>query len=340
MKHAKFPYLLAIFPLMLLFVGCVPHGVESGADELEAVSDSLAEATRLSDTVRSSASDRSHLSFGSSGEALEYMRRSPERDRYMAGILPQMAKDQLDYCVRLLNNTHDGFIVVDKDRMKVILFDRYGVERHSYGMACAKNYGSKHKKADSRTPEGFFEVEGIYDSTDWLFTDDNGVQSPKKGQFGPRFIRLKTPISSQIGIHGTCAPWSIGGRSSHGCIRITNENILELVKLVEKGMPVIVSPGRKDMAVNMREGYDIPSISTLPGRARACAKEPAPEELSVKAESDSVISYPEVTHPESSPETTAPGSSSPDYSPEESTETPSDPVPVLSDSAPLAGISR
>ena len=68
-------------------------------------------------------------------------------------------------------------------------------------MACAKNYGTKHKKADSRTPEGFFEVEGIYNSTDWLYTDDDGVTSKKKGQFGPRFIRLKIPVTSQIGIH-------------------------------------------------------------------------------------------------------------------------------------------
>ena len=129
-------------------------------------------------------------------------------------------------------------------------------------MACAKNYGSKHQKADSRTPEGFFSAQGVYDSTDWLFTDDNGVTSKKRGQFGPRFIRLRTPVTSQIGIHGTCAPWSIGARCSHGCIRITNEQIMELVEYVEVGMPIIVSPGLKDTKVNMAEGYDIPWIST------------------------------------------------------------------------------
>ena len=235
--------------------------------------------------------------FYSAEEAKEYMRTSPHSERYMKGILPSMADDQLDYCTRLLNNTHDGFIVVDKNRMKVILFDKYGVERRSYGMACAKNYGTKHKKADSRTPEGFFDVEGVYDSTDWLFTDDNGVQSPKKGQFGPRFIRLRTPVSSQIGIHGTCAPWSIGGRSSHGCIRIKNENILELVELVEKGMPVIVTPGRRDMEVNAREGYAVASISTVPGRkALEIPDGPAASAESATEASDSSVT----TAPESS----------------------------------------
>lgn len=200
--------------------------------------------------------------FKSIKEALDFMNKSIHSDKYSEGILPQMAKDCLLYASKLLNSPYQRFIVVDKHRMRVILFDKYGREEKSYRMACAKNYGSKHQKADSRTPEGFFSAQGVYDSTDWLFTDDNGVTSKIKGQFGPRFIRLKTPVTSQIGIHGTCAPWSIGARCSHGCIRIKNEQILELIEYVEVGMPIIVSPSLKDTKVNKAEGYDIPWIST------------------------------------------------------------------------------
>ena len=200
--------------------------------------------------------------FATASEAIEFMKNSGDWDKYSEGIILQMTNDYLKYAQKLLNSPYDRFIVVDKHRMRVILFDRYGREEKSYRMACAKNYGSKHQKADSRTPEGFFSAQGVYDSTDWLFTDDNGVTSKKRGQFGPRFIRLRTPVTSQIGIHGTCAPWSIGARCSHGCIRITNEQIMELVEYVEVGMPIIVSPGLKDTKVNMAEGYDIPWIST------------------------------------------------------------------------------
>lgn len=200
--------------------------------------------------------------FANTGEARAYMASSVDSSKYAAGILPQMAKDCLPYAEKLINSRYGRFIIVDKWAMKVRLFDRYGRMEQEYKMACAKNFGTKHKKADSRTPEGFFSVEGTYDSTDWLFTDDDGVTSDKKGQFGPRFIRLRIPGTSQIGIHGTCAPWSLGGRVSHGCIRIANENILELVTLVEKGMPVIVNPGRRDTRVNMEEGYEIPWISS------------------------------------------------------------------------------
>lgn len=205
----------------------------------------------------------SSLHFTSSQDAIDYMKHSPHSAEYEAGILPQMAEDVLPYAERLLNNVHDGFIVVDKARMKVIKFDKYGVEKACYGMACAKNYGTKHKGWDCRTPEGFFSVKKIQNSEGWHFVDENGVESKKTGEFGPRFIRLNTPVTNSVGIHGTCAPWSIGGRRTHGCIRIKNENIMKLVEMVDSGMPVIVSPGKKDMAVNKNEGYNVPVVKTV-----------------------------------------------------------------------------
>ena len=208
-----------------------------------------------------------YYTFSTPISAIEFMMASENSDEYARGILPQMANEELSYVEKLLNNEHDGFIVVDKSRMKVIKFNRFGVEEESFGMACAKNYGTKHKTGDSRTPEGFFSVKQIQNSTDWHYVDDNGNVSEKTGEFGPRFIRLSIPGITCIGIHGTAAPWSIGGRRSHGCIRLTNENIMKVVEMVEPGMPVIITPGKKDMAVNKSEGYDIPSISTIPGQS-------------------------------------------------------------------------
>ena len=204
------------------------------------------------------------LGLSTPSEVREYMSNLPDASRYAGGVLESMAENAPEYASKILGSAFDKFLVVDKARMKVLLYDRYGQVIRDYDMACAKNYGTKHKKADSRTPEGFFSVEGKYDSTDWLFTDDEGVTSKKKGQFGPRFIRIKTPITSQIGIHGTCSPWSIGHRTSHGCIRILNENILELVNLVDVGMPVIVLPGKRDRQANRDEGYEIPYFPTAP----------------------------------------------------------------------------
>lgn len=200
--------------------------------------------------------------FDDKHDIINWLDSSKDAANYKGGIMRVIAENVPDYADKLIASTFSKFIVVDKASMRVILYNKYGHLIKAFDMACAKNYGTKHKKADSRTPEGFFSAEGVYDSTDWLFTDDNGVTSKKKGQFGPRFIRIRIPGTSQIGIHGTCAPWSIGHRVSHGCIRLTNENILELVKDVEPGMPIIVLPGKRDRAVNREEGYRVEYFPT------------------------------------------------------------------------------
>jgi len=199
--------------------------------------------------------------FSTSDEALKFMRNSGHWDKYSHGIIVRMASENLPYAEKLLNSKYPRFIVVDKGSMRVLLYDKYGCKLKQYRMACARNYGTKHAKGDSRTVEGFFSAEGIYDSTKWLYVSDSGVVSRIPGQFGPRFIRLKTPITRAIGIHGTCAPWSIGRRCSHGCIRLSNEDILDLVKYAEKGMPIIVNPGPRDIAVNKHEGHHVSWIT-------------------------------------------------------------------------------
>lgn len=191
-------------------------------------------------------------------QILEYLEAHRETDKYNGGIFRTILENVPSYAARLVNNKKDKFIIVDKASLNVILYDCYGHKIISYGCAGSRNYGTKHTKGDSRTPEGFFHVQGKFDSTDWLFTDDNGYTSDKKGQFGPRFIR----ITRQIGIHGTGSPWSIGHRVSHGCIRLTNDDIMDLYPRVEKGMPVIILPGKKDRAVNREEGYYVPYFPT------------------------------------------------------------------------------
>ncbi|MDE7181094.1 MAG: L,D-transpeptidase [Muribaculaceae bacterium] len=230
--------------------------------------------------------------FKDSDEAMEFLANRDDASLFKGGIIPVMAKHTPLYAAKLMTQLekYSSFIIVDKASMRVILYDKYGQVIKAYDMACAKNYGTKHKKADARTPEGFFSLEGRYNSTDWLFTDDDGKTSDKKGQFGPRFLRIKTPVTMQIGIHGTGSPWSIGHRTSHGCIRITNENIMELYDLVEIGMPVIILPGKRDRAVNRKEGYDIPYFPTAPKYAmseeekKLKPEEQKPENSEVKDE--------------------------------------------------------
>ena len=220
------------------------------------------------DTVERQPAEVPRVLTKETSDLLEYMDTCADAPKYAQGILRRMAYDSPEYTRKLLNTTYSHFIIVDKQAMQLALFDRFGREELRYGIACGKNYGTKSRKGDCRTSEGFFSAEGIYDSTDWLYTDDNGRTSKKKGQFGPRFVRLLIPETRAIGIHGTCAPGSIGRRTSHGCVRVKNENILELVKHVTIGMPVIVSPSDKDMAVNSQEGRYVAQVTINPSSRR------------------------------------------------------------------------
>jgi hypothetical protein len=55
--------------------------------------------------------------------------------------------------------------------------------------------------------------------------------------FGTRFLALNVPWGG-YGIHGTNQPWSIGGYTSHGCIRMRNKDIEELYEWIPVGTPV------------------------------------------------------------------------------------------------------
>lgn len=57
------------------------------------------------------------------------------------------------------------------------------------------------------------------------------------GPFGVRWMRLSVPWGG-YGIHGTDNPSSIGTAASHGCVRMYNEDVIELYDLVEIGTPV------------------------------------------------------------------------------------------------------
>ena len=272
----------SILPIIISFIGltlasCMSQtsknkSAENGSDSVASIIDSTAvtDSVAVIDTLAADTITPPPLPalFATPAQALAFMTDEQWKPFFEGSILPQMVRDYFPYAQKLLKNRYERFIVVDKYTMRVKLFDRYGRLLRSHKMACGRNYGTKHEKADERTPEGFFSVEGIYDSTDWLFVDDNGVKSDIKGQFGPRFVRLRIPGTTQIGIHGTCSPRSLGWRCSHGCIRITNEQIMEFVEFVEPGMPVIVNPGRIDTRTNLEEGYDIPWISTQPDTAR------------------------------------------------------------------------
>ena len=136
-------------------------------------------------------------------------------------------------------------IVVSKQDMRLRVYDYKGTRLMDYGIACGKNFGQKHKVGDMKTPEGMFFVQSIEDASERTHDFGDG-RGEIQGAYGPYFIRLDTPGNKGIGIHGTHDPLSIGTRATEGCIRLNNNDLVELVNVVRPGMMVLVTTSFED----------------------------------------------------------------------------------------------
>ena len=56
------------------------------------------------------------------------------------------------------------------------------------------------------------------------------------------FLGLNVPWG-KFGIHGTQDPYSLGWASSHGCIRMNNNDVSELYKIIPVGTKVVIVNG-------------------------------------------------------------------------------------------------
>ncbi|CFX82111.1 L,D-transpeptidase catalytic domain [Syntrophomonas zehnderi OL-4] len=84
------------------------------------------------------------------------------------------------------------------------------------------------------------------------------------GPFGARWMRLSIPFGG-YGIHGTNNPSSIGKAVSHGCIRMYNNDVIELYDLVPIGTPVnITGVVRRIRRLKMgSKGNDVSEVQEL-----------------------------------------------------------------------------
>jgi len=88
-----------------------------------------------------------------------------------------------------------------------------------------KTYTVAVGKASTPTPKGTFKII-------------NRAVNPG-GPFGTRWLGLNAP-NGDYGIHGTNDPSSIGKNISNGCIRMFNNQVIELSNLVPIGTVVTI----------------------------------------------------------------------------------------------------
>ncbi len=126
------------------------------------------------------------------------------------------------------------YLVLGHDKAK-----RYGIGVGRYGFQWSgiAKVGRKQKWPDWHPPKEMIERE----------LKKYGRKLPEKMPGGPNNpLGARAMYLYQNGkdtlyrIHGTNAPWSIGRAVSSGCIRLRNEDVIDLYKRVKVGAKVIV----------------------------------------------------------------------------------------------------
>ena len=69
---------------------------------------------------------------------------------------------------------------------------------------------------------------------------DNPVYGPVAFGTNARSVLTDWPGGGYIGIHGTNEPELLPGRVSHGCVRLRNEDIVALSRLMPVGTPLTI----------------------------------------------------------------------------------------------------
>jgi lipoprotein-anchoring transpeptidase ErfK/SrfK len=91
-------------------------------------------------------------------------------------------------------------------------------------------------KPSTPTPHGSFYV--IDRLTDLAYGGEYGPLAFGTSAKSP--VLTDWPGGGVVGIHGTNEPERVPGHPSHGCIRMSNANILRLARLLQVGTPVTI----------------------------------------------------------------------------------------------------
>jgi len=139
----------------------------------------------------------------------------------------------------------DYYIIVRKSAFTLDVYKDTTLVK-SYPCAVGLHKNDKQEEDDYRTPEGNFYVVSIHASSHWEHDFIGDGLGPIKGAYGPWFYRLYTEADSTnsgltwkgIAIHGTHLPSSIGHNVSGGCVRLNNNDVVDIKKYIKKGTPV------------------------------------------------------------------------------------------------------
>lgn len=140
---------------------------------------------------------------------------------------------QLQVGQRLKYTPKDFRIVIERSTCALYLMDSDGLfKRYAVGLGMPGH----------ETTLGKYKVGTKQKDPAWWKPGEGMIPAgDPANELGTRWmplVPLEEGLPEDLGIHGTIAPDTVGGYTSHGCARLTNENVEELYDLVVRSTPV------------------------------------------------------------------------------------------------------
>jgi len=181
-------------------------------------------------------------------QAIDKVQVQPDRVRTAAVQVPAkklVARKQMNPIYLPQEVAYDGpqkpgTIVIDTTKNFLYLVEKDGMARR-YGVGTGKpgfEWAGTHKVSAKR------------EWPDWRPPAEMIAREKAKGRYLPTHLAggIENPLgaralylgSTLYRIHGTNQPWTIGGSVSSGCIRMRNEDVVDLYERVDVGTTVVV----------------------------------------------------------------------------------------------------
>jgi lipoprotein-anchoring transpeptidase ErfK/SrfK len=157
----------------------------------------------------------------------------PNKDRILS---PKLKVIKPKVTTGSLSKAYGTIVTIDRGNFKLRLFKK---------LKLSKTYGVAVGMPAYPTPTGLFSIANKAVNPAWT-----APNSPWAGAYANETVAggsAENPLKARwmgivngVGIHGTGAPGSIGSRASHGCIRMTVPDVIDLYPRVPVGSPVLI----------------------------------------------------------------------------------------------------
>lgn len=151
-------------------------------------------------------------------------------------LIPKVTRMRPKVRTKDLARRYGTAITIDRAHFRLRLFKRLKI---------VKRYPVAVGMADYPTPTGLFSITSKQVNPTWTAPD-----SPWAGELAGQQVAggaANNPLRARwlgivngVGIHGTGQTWSVGTRASHGCIRMTVPDVIDLFRRVPIGTPVYI----------------------------------------------------------------------------------------------------